>query len=215
MRYKLLKAENNHAMSQIIIQKDATITENKEITNQKMMLFNSGIIKKVADFGKLNFPNKITPEQELKKEKEKEEENQQDMEKQLIDDLRSKYCETSLNHFGFDNKIRRFCINIFHSKWFDNVIIFFITINSIMLGLFDYTWDRKENKQSEIPAMNVLVEQSEVFFTTVFTMEAVIKIMAQGFILHKNSYLYDAWNWLDFTVVVTSLAQKLPFVQNM
>ena len=36
-----------------------------------------------------------------------------------------------------------------------------------------------------------------------------------GFILGSNAYLSDAWNWLDFTVVVTSLLGELPSMQNM
>lgn len=39
--------------------------------------------------------------------------------------------------------------------------------------------------------------------------------MAQGFILGRNSYLSDSWNWLDFIVVVTSLLGEIPSMQNM
>jgi len=51
-----------------------------------------------------------------------------------------------------------------------------------------------------------MVEKTEIFFTVSFTIEAIIKIMALGLIFGKTSYLRDAWNWLDFIVVVTSLA---------
>lgn len=33
--------------------------------------------------------------------------------------------------------------------------------------------------------------------------------MAMGLIFGKTSYLRDPWNWLDFAVVITSLAQRL------
>lgn len=46
-----------------------------------------------------------------------------------------------------------------------------------------------------------MIEKSGIVFTIVFSIEALFKIIAMGFILHKNSYLKDAWNWLDFTVV--------------
>lgn len=39
-------------------------------------------------------------------------------------------------------------------------------------------------------------------FTYVFTIEAIMKIIAYGFIIHKNSYLRDGWNIIDFIVVM-------------
>ena len=41
-------------------------------------------------------------------------------------------------------------------------------------------------------------------FTVVFTVEMVMRIVALGFFLHRYSYLRDAWNWLDFIVVILS-----------
>jgi voltage-dependent calcium channel L type alpha-1D len=34
-----------------------------------------------------------------------------------------------------------------------------------------------------------------------------MKIMAMGFVLHKNSYLRDYWNWIDFLVVVVGILE--------
>lgn len=48
-----------------------------------------------------------------------------------------------------------------------------------------------------------------------FTSEAVVKIVAQGFILSKKTYLRDPWNILDFVVVVTSLLSFLPNVNGI
>ena len=41
-------------------------------------------------------------------------------------------------------------------------------------------------------------------------MESIFKIIAQGFVIHKNSYLRDPWNRLDFVVVCFSLIDFLP-----
>jgi len=41
-------------------------------------------------------------------------------------------------------------------------------------------------------------------------MEAMIKIMGMGFVMHKTSYLRDGWNCLDFFVVMISLADVIP-----
>jgi len=53
--------------------------------------------------------------------------------------------------------------------------------------------------------MERMLQVTEICFTSFFTLEMVIKIIARGFILHKHSYLSDPWNWLDFVVVVTGI----------
>lgn len=42
-----------------------------------------------------------------------------------------------------------------------------------------------------------------------------MKIIAYGFVLVPGSYLRDPWNWLDFTVVLTSLLGILPQMNNI
>ena len=69
----------------------------------------------------------------------------------------------------------------------------------------DYTWN-ENNPQYEKPTFNILVDNSELFFTLSFTLECVIKVLAFGIWFGKqNCYLQDGWNWLDFIVVVTGL----------
>ena len=45
----------------------------------------------------------------------------------------------------------------------------------------------------------------ELIFATIFTIEAIIKCCAFGFIMHPNSYLRNGWNILDFIVVVAAI----------
>ena len=47
-------------------------------------------------------------------------------------------------------------------------------------------------------------------FSAVFILECFIKIVAMGFVLHKKSYLFDAWNVLDFFIVCVSIVGFLP-----
>ena len=47
-------------------------------------------------------------------------------------------------------------------------------------------------------------------FSVIFVLESIIKIIAMGFIFHKHSYLRDAWNCLDFFIVVVSVVSMLP-----
>jgi hypothetical protein len=78
-----------------------------------------------------------------------------------------------------------------------------------MLGIYDY-----ENPKSN-SFRNKIVLYAEPLFTVVFTLEAVMKVIAQGFILDKNTYLRLAWNWLDFVVVLTSLLSLIPSITNI
>lgn len=45
----------------------------------------------------------------------------------------------------------------------------------------------------------------------IFTLECTLKIIASGFVLHKQSYLRSGWNILDFIVVVSGVVTMLPF----
>ena len=48
-----------------------------------------------------------------------------------------------------------------------------------------------------------LQEDLEPIFMVIFTIEMCTKILALGFILHKNSYMRNLWNMMDFVVVVS------------
>ena len=93
-------------------------------------------------------------------------------------------------------------IRILENAWFDRLVIFVIIVNSIFLGLIDYTWTIQSGPK---PLGNIIADQSEIFFTIFFTFEFFIKIIALGLIFGDSCYLRNGWNWLDFTVVVTSL----------
>ena len=86
-------------------------------------------------------------------------------------------------------------------------------MNSILLGLLDYTWT--EESGEEMPLINIVTEEVEIVFTIFFTFEASVKILAMGLILGNNCYLRDGWNWLDLTVVVTALMENLSSMENV
>lgn len=115
----------------------------------------------------------------------------------------------SLFLFGPNNCFRILCTRIVTWKYFDTIIIVLIIINSLLLGVIDY-----ENPNSK-SLRNQIVTNTEPFFTSVFTLEAVLKIISYGFIVGRGAYLKDAWNWLDFVVVITSLLSILPNMGNI
>ena len=95
------------------------------------------------------------------------------------------------------NKVRKWSVWLMQWRWFDNIIMALIVANSVCMGAFDYI--------DEDAPRNVLLNQLSDVFSILFTIEAVIKIIALGFIFGKNTYLRDAWNVIDFFIVITAL----------
>ena len=96
-----------------------------------------------------------------------------------------------------------------HWKWFERVILLLIILNSISLGMKDYTDTKNESN------INKRIDSFEIYFTTAFVIEAIVKIVAMGFVSGHGAYLTDPWNWLDLTVVVSSLLEQVPSLGHM
>uniref|UniRef100_A0A8D2IMH3 Sodium voltage-gated channel alpha subunit 8 n=1 Tax=Varanus komodoensis TaxID=61221 RepID=A0A8D2IMH3_VARKO len=45
-------------------------------------------------------------------------------------------------------------------------------------------------------------KQVEYTFTGIYTFESLVKIIARGFCIDDFTFLRDAWNWLDFSVIM-------------
>ena len=82
-------------------------------------------------------------------------------------------------------------------------------LNSIMLAANDY---QERIEQGFISERNKILTYFDTAFSIIFLFEFISKIIAMGFFIHKNSYLRDAWNWLDFFIVMVSVISWLPFV---
>ena len=93
-------------------------------------------------------------------------------------------------------------------KWFDRVIITAILLNSLMLAFTDYEIRLNLDHKSE---RNALFKIFDDVFSVIFLIEFTVKVFAMGLILHKNSYLRDGWNWLDFFIVIISVISWMPF----
>uniref|UniRef100_A0A914W0S6 Voltage-dependent L-type calcium channel subunit alpha n=1 Tax=Plectus sambesii TaxID=2011161 RepID=A0A914W0S6_9BILA len=57
--------------------------------------------------------------------------------------------------------------------------------------------------------VNAALEQIEYLFIIVFTFECILKIIALGFLFHPGAYLRNAWNSLDFVIVVIGLVSTV------
>ena len=51
----------------------------------------------------------------------------------------------------------------------------------------------------------VISNEFDIFFTFFFTFEAMLKIIALGFVQDEGSYLRESWSQLDFFIVCASL----------
>lgn len=125
-----------------------------------------------------------------------------------IDGVKKRYDPRSLGLFSETNSVRQLCVRLISSRLFDNFVLLLIVINSIILGMEDYTdvgmYHGTPNWQ------NQLVLQSEFVFALAFLIEMVVKVIALGFVMDTNSYLRDSWNRLDFIVVLSSAATLIP-----
>jgi hypothetical protein len=57
---------------------------------------------------------------------------------------------------------------------------------------------------------NEVLDDIGLVFSIIFMVECVSKVIALGLIHHGKSYLRSKWNWLDFFVVLISIADFMP-----
>lgn len=133
-----------------------------------------------------------------------------------------KYAKISLYIFDELNPIRVACVKTVAHPWFDRFILFLIILNSFVLALTDWSVINEDPTSEDVGEpvaegswRNTLLFESEAIFTAFFTLEFVIKVIAQGFYLGRGSYLRDSWNILDFMVVVTALMTSIPGMPKM
>jgi len=83
-----------------------------------------------------------------------------------------KYCKTAFGLLDNKNKLRWAFVWVVTSKWFDNLVLILIVINSIILGVKDYT-----DPTDQTPK-NKFIVIIEPVFTYSFLMECIFKVIA-------------------------------------
>ncbi|XP_038208534.1 voltage-dependent calcium channel type A subunit alpha-1 isoform X2 [Zerene cesonia] len=104
---------------------------------------------------------------------------------------------SSLFIFSDENPIRRYTKFIIEWPPFEYAVLLTIIANCVVLALEEHL----PNGDKTILAQNL--EKTEAYFLGIFCVEASLKILALGFVLHRGSYLRNVWNIMDFFVVVT------------
>lgn len=105
---------------------------------------------------------------------------------------------TSLFLFAEDHPLRRLMKFIIEWPPFEYVILATIIANCLVMA------SEQHLPGGDKTTMAKAMERTEPFFLTIFCVEAICKIIAMGLILHKKSYLRNAWNIMDFLVIGTA-----------
>ncbi|XP_026323666.1 voltage-dependent calcium channel type A subunit alpha-1 [Hyposmocoma kahamanoa] len=110
----------------------------------------------------------------------------------------------SLFIFAEENPVRKYTKFIIEWPPFEYAVLLTIIANCVVLALEEHL----PNGDKTILAQNL--EATEAYFLGIFCVEASLKILALGFVLHRGSYLRNVWNIMDFFVVVTGIITQLP-----
>lgn len=92
--------------------------------------------------------------------------------------------------------------SIVTTRFFENTSITVIMLNSLVMMAEDPT-------DEDPPEIFMFLDRA---FLVLYSVEMVLKIVGYGFIFGEGSYLRDAWNNLDFIIVMTgylTLASEL------
>uniref|UniRef100_A0A1I8IQR8 Voltage-dependent L-type calcium channel subunit alpha n=1 Tax=Macrostomum lignano TaxID=282301 RepID=A0A1I8IQR8_9PLAT len=95
------------------------------------------------------------------------------------------------------NRFRVLCHKICNHSYFGSIVLVCILVSSAMLAAEEpVNSDNNRNK---------ILNKFDYFFTTVFTIEIILKVTAYGLVLHEGAFCRQAFNLLDILVVLTSV----------
>ncbi|CAF2224645.1 unnamed protein product [Rotaria magnacalcarata] len=104
----------------------------------------------------------------------------------------------SLYLFSPSNRLRKAFQRLLAQKSFDYIILFFIVFNSIILAM------ERPSISPESCERKILIYINYIF-TSIFTIEMMIKVIAHGLIIGPRTYLHTGWNSMDGCLVVISI----------
>ncbi|XP_060695860.1 voltage-dependent L-type calcium channel subunit alpha-1C [Hemiscyllium ocellatum] len=99
--------------------------------------------------------------------------------------------------FSTTNRFRVLCHRIVNDNIFTNLILFFILMSSISLAAEDPVHQNTRRNQ--------VLTYADYVFTSIFTVEIILKMTAYGAFIHKGSFCRNYFNILDLVVVSVSL----------
>ncbi|XP_065654096.1 voltage-dependent L-type calcium channel subunit alpha-1D isoform X2 [Hydra vulgaris] len=109
--------------------------------------------------------------------------------------------DRSLFVFSENSFVRVYCKKIVENKLFEYFMLSTIAANCVVL-MFATPTSTNDN-----PDLSNRLEQGDMVFVAIFTVEAILKIIVYGFFFNAKAYLKSGWNILDFVVVFVGLIQ--------
>jgi len=85
------------------------------------------------------------------------------------------------------------------SRWFEDIIMIVIVLNSISIASFDQSIRNKN--------LEIVLKYLSYIFAFLYLLEALARIIACGFVIGRNTYLRKPTNVFDFIIVLISLAE--------
>eukprot|EP00127_Corallochytrium_limacisporum_P002407 Clim_evm48s119 gene=Clim_evmTU48s119 len=101
----------------------------------------------------------------------------------------------SLYLFKLKNPFRQFCINFVEHRYTQRFIAFTIVVNIICLALYQPEVDADEYPNRQLA-------QLEKLFLAIYSVEALVKLVAYGGWQDENAYFRALLNRLDFLIVI-------------
>ena len=113
------------------------------------------------------------------------------------------YDKRSLYLFSEKNKLRKCIVWLVESKAFKIFILTTVLVNSILMASHSYEY----RINPEVEKVTDLEKVTGKVLVSIFLLEFILKIIAMGFIVKRNSYMRDGWNILDFVCLVTGILE--------
>ncbi|XP_042869766.1 voltage-dependent calcium channel type A subunit alpha-1-like isoform X10 [Penaeus japonicus] len=104
---------------------------------------------------------------------------------------------SSLFILSDDNILRKYTKFMIEWPPFEYAVLLTIIANCVVLAMEEHLPDGDKTPLAQD------LDKTEPYFLFIFCVEASLKIIALGFVLHPRSYLRNIWNMMDFVVVVT------------
>ncbi|XP_055309467.1 voltage-dependent calcium channel type A subunit alpha-1-like isoform X3 [Sitodiplosis mosellana] len=111
---------------------------------------------------------------------------------------------TALFILSETNPIRRLFKFIIEWPPFEYTVLITIIATCVTMAMEEHLPDNDRTP------LAMKLEEAEPIFLGIFCVEAVCKILANGLVLHPNSYLRDVWNIMDFVVITSALLTMIP-----
>ncbi|XP_034935713.1 voltage-dependent T-type calcium channel subunit alpha-1I isoform X2 [Chelonus insularis] len=119
------------------------------------------------------------------------------------------FAPVALRYLYQSTRPRNWCLALITNPWFERVSMIVILLNCLTLGMYQPCVDDK----CATHRCKILQILDDIIFLF-FMIEMIIKMIAMG-IYGQGTYLADAWNRLDFFIVVAGIVEYTLNVENI